>query len=264
MQDRHDATTHQPLTAVVLAGGQGTRLRPYTISFPKPLVPVGHHPILEILIRQLARDGFTNLIIAVGHLSELIEAYFGDGSRWGVSITYAHEDQPLGTAGPLRNIASQLPSEFLVVNGDVLSDLDYAAFLNSHKTHPDKPSLTISTQQRTLSSEYGVLATDEDSHVTDYLEKPSYFLRVSEGVYAFSHDALKWIPDNERFDFPELVLALILAQETIIARPHEGLWLDIGRPEDYERAQELVAEQPERFLTESNHPQPQTTTRNGF
>lgn len=264
MRDHNDGTTHHPLTAVILAGGQGTRLRPYTISFPKPLVPVGDHPILEILIRQLARDGFTRLIIAVGHLSELIEAYFGDGSRWGVEIEYAREEQPLGTAAPLRRIAADLPEHFLVVNGDVLSDLDYAAFLNTHTTHPDQPVLTISTQQRTLQSEYGVLAVDEENRVTDYLEKPSYYLRVSEGVYAFSRDALQWIPDNERFDFPELVIALMVAQETVIARPHDGLWLDIGRPEDYEHAQQLVNEQPERFLTESNCQQPQTTTRNGF
>lgn len=264
MQDRNDGTTHHPLTAVVLAGGQGTRLRPYTISFPKPLVPVGDHPILEILIRQLARDGFTRLIIAVGHLSELIEAYFGDGSRWGVAIEYAHEDQPLGTAGPLRNVASKLPPNFLVVNGDVLSDLDYTAFLHWHTTHPETPALTISTQYRTLSSEYGVLVTDADNRVTEYLEKPSYDLRVSEGVYAFSHDALKWIPDHERFDFPDLVIALMAAGETVHARPHDGLWLDIGRPEDYERAQQLVSAQPGRFLAELNRTQPQHTTRNGF
>ncbi len=264
MQGRNEGTTHQPLTAVVLAGGQGTRLRPYTISFPKPLVPVGNHPILEILIQQLARDGFTRLIVAVGHLSELIEAYFGNGSRWGVSIEYAHENQPLGTAGPLKSVASKLPPEFLVVNGDILSDLDYAAFLHSHTIHPETPALTISTQRRTLSSEYGVLVTDADNRVTEYLEKPSYDLRVSEGVYAFSHDALKWIPDNERFDFPDLVIALMAAGETVHARPHDGLWLDIGRPEDYERAQELVSAQPERFLTEVNRAQPQHTTRNGF
>jgi NDP-sugar pyrophosphorylase family protein len=271
MRDRNDGTTHHPLTAVVLAGGQGTRLRPYTISFPKPLVPVGDRPILEILIRQLARDGFERLIIAVGHLSELIEAYFGDGSRWGVSIEYAREEEPLGTAGPLRSVASNLPASFLVINGDVLSDLDYAAFLRSHTTNPEMPALTISTQRRTLSSEYGVLVTDTDDRVIEYLEKPSYDLRVSEGVYAFSHEALKWIPDRERFDFPDVVIALMAAGEIVHARPHDGLWLDIGRPEDYERAQQLVSEHPERFLMtltevapEPHRSHPTRTTRNGF
>ena len=250
MRDGNDVTVHNPRTALVLAGGRGTRLRPYTISFPKPLVPVGDHPILEILIRQLARDGFTRLIIAVGHLSELIEAYFGDGSRWGVSIEYAREDEPLGTAGPLRLVASKLPSSFLVINGDVLSDLDYAAFFRSHADNPDLPALTISTQRRVLSSEYGVLETDAENRVTTYLEKPSYDLRVSEGIYAFSHAALRWIPERERFDFPDLVIALLAAGQSVCARPHDGLWLDIGRPEDYERAQRLVGEHPERFFAE--------------
>ena len=271
MSESNEATTHTPLTAVVLAGGRGTRLRPYTISFPKPLVPVGDHPILEILIRRLARDKFTRLIIAVGHLSELIEAYFGDGSRWGVSIEYTREDEPLGTAGPLRSVASALPPTFLVINGDVLSDLDYAAFLHSHAANPDSPALTISTQRRVLSSEYGVLETDAENRVTGYLEKPAYDLRVSEGVYAFSHAALKWIPEGERFDFPDLVIALLAAGQPVYARPHNGLWLDIGRPEDYECAQRLVSEHPERFLAEfANadaapvrlHTTP--TTRNGF
>jgi NDP-sugar pyrophosphorylase family protein len=239
--------TH-PLTAVILAGGKGTRLRPYTTSFPKPLVPVGDRPILEILVQQLVNAGFERLHFAVGHMAGLIEAYFGDGSRWGAEIVYAHEDEPLGTAGPLCRLAGSLPPHFLVINGDVLSDIDYAAFLQGHVTDHDRPALTISTHRRVLYSEYGVLQSDDAGRVTDYLEKPSYDLNVSEGVYAFSARALTWIPEKERFDFPDLVVALLAAGELVRARVHDGLWLDIGRPEDYERAQELVAEYPERFM----------------
>jgi NDP-sugar pyrophosphorylase family protein len=145
-------------------------------------------------------------------------------------------------------LAQALPPHFLVVNGDVLSDIDYAVFLQGHVTDRDRPALTISTHRRVLYSEYGVLRSDDTGRVTDYLEKPSYDLDVSEGAYAFSVRALTWIPENERFDFPDLVVALLAAGELVRARPHDGLWLDIGRPEDYERAQELVAAYPERFM----------------
>lgn len=235
------------LTAVVLAGGRGTRLLPYTTSFPKPLMPVGDSPVLEILVQQLARDGFRRLIFAVGHLAALVEAYFGDGSRWGVSIEYAREDQPLGTSGPLKNLSDRLPDHFLVLNGDVLCDLDFATFLRSHRNGRPPRLLTISTHQRTLRSEYGVLTINPHGTVTDYVEKPAYALSVSEGVYAFSRRVIRWIPDNVRFDFPDLVTALLTAGESVVAVDHDGLWLDIGRPEDYERAQQLIAEHPARF-----------------
>lgn len=249
MRGGQENRSSDPLTAVILAGGRGTRLHPYTVSLPKPLVPVGDRPILEILVQQLAEAGFRRLYVAVGHMAALIEAYFGDGSRWGIPIEYAREDEPLGTAGPLRYLAAELPPTFLVINGDILSDLDYADFLSDHATNPRAPALTISTRRRVLSSEYGVLKTDTEQRVTDYLEKPTYNLTVSEGVYAFSSRALQWIPENERFDFPDLVIALLTAGELVNAKPHEGLWLDIGRPEDYERAQRMVGEHPERFLS---------------
>ncbi len=238
-------------TAVILAGGQGRRLLPFTTSFPKPLMPVGDHPILEVLVRQLERQGIRNLIFAVGHLAELISAYFGNGSRWGVSIEYHREDKPMGTAGPLRALVEELPDHFLVLNGDILTDLDYATLLEKHcRNHPPR-LLTISTHHRLLRSEYGVLAVSGDGYVTEYQEKPSYPLRVSEGVYVFSREAVRWIPEGVRFDFPDLVLALLDARQKVVATSHDGLWLDIGRPDDYEQAQELMAAHPERFLPES-------------
>lgn len=240
-------------TAVVLAGGKGTRLRPYTTSFPKPLMPVGEHPVLEILIKQLIRDKFTCFHFAVGHLAELIEAYFGDGTRWGdnVSISYSREESALGTAGPLATLADSLPSEFLVVNGDVLTDLDYSSFLAGHKRNDPARVLTISTHKRILCSEYGVLNATAEGIVRDYSEKPSYHLSVSEGVYAFSHEALAMIPRSQRFDFPDLVQRLLREHMPVVACEHTGMWLDIGRPDDYDEAQKMVADHPERFLVDA-------------
>jgi NDP-sugar pyrophosphorylase family protein len=237
--------------AVVLAGGKGRRLLPFTTSFPKPLMPVGDRPILEILVLQLARQGFGRLVFAVGHLAELIEAYFGDGSRWGVKIEYHREGQPLGTAGPLKGLVGRLPDHFLVINGDVLCDLNYATFLGHHRLNCPGRLLTISTHQRLLRSEYGVLSV-ADGLVGEYQEKPSYPLCVSEGIYAFSRHAVDWIPDGLRFDFPDLVVALLAAQQPVVAVDHDGLWLDIGRPEDYEQAQQLMADHPERFTFETS------------
>ena len=240
----------QGQAAVVLAGGKGTRLAPYTTSFPKPLMPVGDRPILEILIGQLVRSGFTHLIFAVGHLAELIEVYFGDGSRWGagVTIAYVRESSPLGTAGPLAALEAQLPDSFLVINGDVLSDLDYGAFLAAHRRNDPARVLTISTHRRILCSEYGVLNATPEGLVREYSEKPSYHLSVSEGVYAFSKEVLSFIPKAERFDFPDLVQRLLREHSPVVACEHNGLWLDIGRPSDYEEAQHIVAEHPERFV----------------
>jgi len=237
-------------TAVILAGGKGTRLRPYTTSFPKPLMPVGDQPILEILVGQLARAGYNRLFFGVGHLAELIRAYFGDGARWDVQIEYAYEDEPLGTAGPLRALADRLPPHFLVCNGDILSDVDYGRFLDDHITGDPPRLLTISTHRRVLHSEYGVLECAADGLVQDYIEKPTYPLCVSEGIYAFSKSALDWIPPDQRIDFPDLVMRLLRSGEPVATSEHTGLWLDIGRPDDYEKAQELRAQHPEVFASE--------------
>ena len=251
--------SNEPMTAVVLAGGKGTRLHPYTMSFPKPLVPVGDRPILEILLGQLVRDGFRHFVFAVGHLAELIEAYFGDGSRWGkdVTIEYVREESALGTAGPLAQMADRLPAHFLVINGDVLCDLDFAAFMAAHLKNEPARVLSISTHRRILSSEYGVLNCTTEGLVREYSEKPSYHLAVSEGVYAFSREVLSWVPRQQRFDFPDLVHRLLRENLPILACEHSGLWLDIGRPEDYEEAQRMVSSNPDRFSLfphRSTHP----------
>lgn len=221
------------------------------MSFPKPLMPVGDRPILDILIDQMVGGGFTRFLFAVGHLAELIEAYCGDGTRWGKGITfeYVREEHALGTAGPLALMADRLPEDFLVVNGDILCDLDYAAFMETHRRNDPARVLTISTHRRILCSEYGVLNSTPEGIVREYSEKPSYHLAVSEGIYAFSRQVLSWIPRGQRFDFPDLVQRLLRESLPVLACEHSGLWLDIGRPDDYEQAQRLVAENPERFAT---------------
>jgi NDP-mannose synthase len=233
--------------AVILAGGKGTRLAPYTTVFPKPLMPLGETPILEIVLRQLARGGFTDVTLAVGHLAELIEAYFGDGAKVGVNLAYSYEDDPLGTAGPLANIAG-LTDPFLVMNGDVLSTLDYGAFLEDHIA--SGAAASISTYTRCNKVDFGVVETDADDRVTDYVEKPSQDYLVSMGVYAFSPDVLSHVRAGERLDFPDLVLRLLAAGAFVRSKTFPGYWLDIGRHDDFERAQAEFADRRAEFLGE--------------
>ena len=219
--------------AVILAGGRGTRLRPYTISMPKPLVPVGEYPIMEIIIRQLATNGFRRIIIAVNHQADLIQAYFGDGSKWDVSISYSLEDKPLGTMGPLKNI-KDLPENFIVTNGDVLTDLNFDAFL---RQHIDRRSIfTISGYNRQNMVDYGVLHVDEFNILSGFEEKPTLNYTVSMGVYAVSSRVLKYIPQNEFYGFDYLMHDLLKAHQQVTVQTYYGYWLDIGRPSDYEQA----------------------------
>lgn len=219
--------------AVILAGGKGTRLRPYTIAMPKPLVPVGDYPIMEIIIRQLSKCGFEKIIITVNHQAELIKAYFGDGSKWNVEIEYALEDKPLGTMGPLNNI-KDLPENFIVMNGDILTDLDFSAFLLSHES--ENKIFTISAHSREHHVDYGVLHLDDESILTGFEEKPKLNYIVSMGVYAVSKNILQYIPFNEFYGFDALMLDLIKDHQQVKVDVFGGYWLDIGRPSDYEKA----------------------------
>jgi NDP-sugar pyrophosphorylase family protein len=230
--------------AVILAGGKGTRLAPYTVAFPKPLMPLGDVPILEVVVRQLAHFGFTRLTFAVGHLAELLQAYFGDGSRFGVAIDYSREDRPLGTAGPLHLI-SDLEGDFLVMNGDLLTDLDYGDLLRRHCSQAN--DATIGVYKREVRIDLGVLERDLEGRIIDYREKPSLTYDVSMGVYAFSSRVLEFIP-KDFFDFPDLVLELIRRGRPIRGYSFEGRWLDIGRADDYGRAIEEFERERSRFL----------------
>ncbi|MEU9099873.1 sugar phosphate nucleotidyltransferase [Streptomyces sp. NPDC048361] len=219
---------------VILAGGKGVRLRPYTTALPKPLVPIGdQHAILEIVLRQLAASGFTSCTIAIGHLGQIIRAYVGDGERWGLKVDYSTEESPLGTIGPLLTMRDRLPESFLVMNGDILTDLDYADVLTRHRA--SGAPLTIATYARKVHIDFGVLTT-EDTKVVGFTEKPSMDYRVSMGVYGLSLDTLAAYTAGLPLGFDELVLDLLKTETPPHAYPFEGYWLDIGRPDDYDRA----------------------------
>ncbi len=223
-------------TAVILAGGKGTRLYPYTVAIPKPLVPVGDKPILEMMISKLALQGFKRIIITVNHQADIIMAYMGNGDKWNVNIEYSLENKPLGTMGPLRLIKN-LPDQFLVMNGDVLTDLDFAAFLKSHIL--SKCLFTISSHQRDQKNDYGVLGV-EGNKLIDFMEKPITHFSVSMGVYATSKDVLKYIPEDCFFGFDDLMRKLLDEKVDIGVIEHSGYWMDIGRPDDYAIATEDV------------------------
>ena len=232
------------IRAVILAGGRGTRLRPYTISLPKPLMPIGDKPILEIIIGQLAAQGIEHITLAVNYQAEILRAYFADGSKWKVRIDYSLESEPLSTMGPLKLI-SNLPDNFLVLNGDVLTDLNYAEFIRAHM---DAGALfTISAAARTQKIDFGVLEVDENQHLCGFREKPSVPYLVSMGVYCLHRQVLDWIPPGRPFGFDHLVLELLAKKQSVRVVTHPGYWLDIGRPDDYARAQELFADKREAF-----------------
>jgi NDP-sugar pyrophosphorylase family protein len=219
--------------AVILAGGRGSRLAPYTTVLPKPLLPVGDRAILDVVVRQLHRTGFDDLTIAVGHLAHLIAAVFGDGSGHGVRIAYHEERTPRGTAGPLASIEG-LDETFLMLNGDVLTTLDFRALLDAHRAAGN--ALTIATHRREVFIDYGVLHTDGANRLVAYEEKPTLPYTVSMGVYALEPSVRAHVPADRPFDLPDLVNALLAAGEPVGSYPYDGYWLDIGRHDDYEQA----------------------------
>lgn len=221
------------MKAVILAGGKGRRLAPYTTILPKPLMPIGNVPILEVVIRQLKNAGFDEITMAVGHLAELLMAYFGDGQKWGVRIDYSREAEPLGTAGPL-SLVKGLDEPFLVMNGDLLTTLDFGSLWKYH--HQRSAIATLATFQRSVQISLGVIETDERNRVQGYIEKPTYHYKVSTGIYVFEPSVLEHIPYNTRMDLPDLIVQLLAAGQIVTSYPFSGTWLDIGRPDDYERA----------------------------
>jgi NDP-sugar pyrophosphorylase family protein len=234
------------MQAVILAGGKGVRLRPYTTTLPKPLMPIGDkHAILEIVLDQLAACGFTSAVLAINHLGPLIKAFVGDGSRWGLTVDYIEEDRPLSTVGPLFALKETLPDEFLVMNGDVLTDLDYADLLHQHALSGS--GLTVAIAERTHRVEFGVLDV-EASHIVGFREKPALRYQVSMGVYGMSRRTLAPYPPGLPFGFDQLVLDLLARGENPATYPFTGFWLDIGRPEDYDEANRSFEENRSRLL----------------
>lgn len=235
----------QNVPVVILAGGKGRRLKPYSTVFPKPLMPVGEYPIMEVLLRQLARRGLQDVFVAVGYLSHLLINFFGDGSKLGVKIEYVREEHPLGTAGALDLLRARLNRTFLLMNGDLLTDLDYCAMLAEH--HRTGASATISLSRRTVDIEYGVIRVDEHLQVTAYEEKPQIDYLVSMGAYILEPHVLEEIVPGQYCDFPDLILGLMAKSKPVRGFLHPGYWLDIGRPSDYELANEWMREHPRVF-----------------
>lgn len=222
------------MRAIILAGGKGTRLRPYTTLIPKPLVPLGgKYSILEIIILQLRESGFTHITLAVNHLAQLIMAYFGDGSRLGVRIDYSLEEGELSTIGPLTLI-DDLPESFLVMNGDILCDLDYRAFFNTHVATGSQ--ISVSAFRRHVKIDFGVLRYDASGRLESFEEKPEYDFDVSMGIYSINRSVIEALPRGRKYGFDNLMLDSLAAGRRVDIRPFAGYWLDIGRPDDYEYA----------------------------
>lgn len=220
--------------AVIMAGGRGTRLKPYTTALPKPLVPIGDdHVILEIVLRQLAWHGFTDVILAINHLGSLIRAFVGDGARFGLRVSYAEERVPLSTIGPLFGLRDRLPEHFLVMNGDVLTDLDYADLLRTHRA--SGAPLTVATFHRSVKIDFGVLSV-RNGRIVEFSEKPTLDYHVSMGVYGLSASTIESYPEGLVFGFDQLVLDLLRQGRPPASYEFGGYWLDIGRPEDYDEA----------------------------
>ncbi len=221
------------MRAVILAGGKGTRLRPYTIAIPKPLVPiVDDTPILGVLIGQLKKQGFTHITLAVSHMADIIKSYAGDGSRWGITIDYSFETEPLHTTGALTLIPD-LPEHFLVINGDTLTDLNYGKFLQEHIIRNE--NLSVSIRQLETKIEFGVVEFDQHHYLTAFKEKPSSFSYVAIGANCFSKKLIdEIVPKNTWYGFDRLLLDCLKNGTKVWMYEHEGFWVDIGRPEDYQ------------------------------
>jgi len=221
------------MQAVILAGGKGTRLKPFTTILPKPLMPINDAPILEIVVRQLKKFGFDRITMAVGYLAALLEAYFGNGDKWGIRIDYSREEEPLGTAGPLKLIRD-LDETFLMMNGDILTNLDYSDLMKFHKQY--QADATISVYDKLVSIDLGILKYDADQLIYDYIEKPTLNYQVSMGIYVLNRELVSLFPDHSMFDVPDLIKLLIQKNKRVKAYPFHGYWRDIGRYDDYEKA----------------------------
>lgn len=233
------------MKAVILAGGKGARLAPFTRVFPKSMLPIGDKVILEILLKQIKQAGIDDVVLAVGNMAGIMRAFFQNGSEYGLNITYSLESKPLGTAGPLAKVPD-LNETFLVTNGDVLTQLDIKDLIDFHKEQ--KGICTIAMHERKVYIDLGVIEQKGGPEITGYVEKPTIDYKVSMGIYVFDPKVLDYIPADEYFDFPDLVKILIRAGQRVIGYPYKGYWKDLGTPEDYEQAIQDFDKMRSQFL----------------
>jgi NDP-mannose synthase len=231
---------------VILAGGKGTRLKPYTTVLPKPLMPIGDMPILEVIIRQLKSQGLDDIILAVGYLGELLMAFFGDGSKFGVNIKYSKETEPLGTAGGLGLIKDDLKQTFLMLNGDTLTTLRFRELIEFHRKQGS--SATIALKKRESYIDFGLVEIEKDYSIKQYIEKPTSHHLVSMGVYVFEPHVLEYLSPANKLDFPDLIKTMIQKKDAVKGYIFEDYWLDIGRPDDYEKATVDFENMRDKFL----------------
>lgn len=225
------------MKAVIQCGGMGTRLRPYTSILPKPLMPIGSRPVLELLLKWLRRNGIKEIYITTGYLGHLIRSFFGDGSQWNLTIRYTQEMEPLGTIGPLSLMRDQLTEPFLVLNGDVLTDLSLSSFITAHRKHNDP--VTIATSVRSVKMDFGVI-DEVDGAVRVFREKPTLSHLVSMGMYCMNPSVLDFVPSGVPFGFDDLILQMLEQNVGVHVYKHDGLWLDIGRVDDFQNAQTIA------------------------
>jgi NDP-sugar pyrophosphorylase family protein len=233
------------MMAVILAGGKGTRLQPFTMTIPKPLLPLGDVPIIEVVLRQLAAAGVERVVLTLGHMAHLFTASIGDGSRFGLQMEYCAEEEPLGTAGPLR-LVRDLEDDFLVMNGDLLTTLDYRGLLETHRTQ--EAWGTIALHAREVKIDYGVVETDADGLLDKYIEKPVIPYSVGMGINVLSRNCREFVPESGKFDMPDLMMAMRRAGKKVVCRRSDCYWQDIGRFDDYQRASADFVADPSRFL----------------
>lgn len=234
------------MKAVIQAGGTGTRLRPYTRVLPKPLMPVGGVPVIEVLLKWLRRNGIQQTLITIGHLGHLIRALCGDGSQWDMEIGYSEEPEPLGTVGPLHLIRDRLEDTFLMLNGDLITNLELGAFIDFHKKHGGL--VTVGATKKTIEIDLGVIEKNSASRIIGFHEKPTMKFDVSMGIYCMEPDILDIIPKGMPFGFDDLMRQMLRQGLPVHLFEHEGIWMDIGRENDFEKAQEVVENHPTAIL----------------
>jgi len=235
------------MKAVILAGGKGTRLKPYTTVIPKPLMPIGNYPILEVILHQLKQYGADEIILAVGHMAQLFQAFFNNGENYGIKIGYSFETQPLGTAGPLAQLIDRLDDDFLVMNGDLLTTLNYRRLYEYHRDH--HAAATIGLYEREVKIDFGVVNVDSDHRLTEYIEKPTYKFNVSMGINVINPEIVRpYLVPGKYLDLPDLMMKLHEDGQTVLTYNEPCYWLDIGRVDDYQMANEIFETRKSEFM----------------